>query len=176
MPGHGGILPTTGCRLGGIRSCVRPWAGATVSAPSTSAGRALQPAGQATPWLTRWYRRLRGRDALASVPVLGLSTILAEYERVDLVHMDIQGAERDVVQGAIDTLDAKVRLVHIATHSPDTAATGGHDVEAPLRRLFSERGWNSRVDVPCQGTTEVCGHSVRLNDGVQVWANPRLAA
>jgi len=147
-----------------------------VGRPAAWYGQALQPAGQATPWLTRWWRRFRGRDALASVPVLGLSTILADYEHVDLVHMDIQGAERDVVLGAIDSLNAKARLVHIATHSPDTAATGGHDVEAPLRRLFSERGWICRIDVPCQGSTEVCGQSVRLNDGVQVWANPRLAA
>jgi FkbM family methyltransferase len=147
-----------------------------VGRPQAWYGQALQPAGQATPWLARCWRRWRGGDALTTVPVVGLSTILADYDRVDLVHMDIQGAERDVAAGAIDALDAKVRLVHIATHSPDTAATGGHDVEDPLRRLFSERGWQRRIDVPCRGQVEICGHDVRVNDGVQVWLNPRLAA
>jgi FkbM family methyltransferase len=147
-----------------------------VGRPQAWYGQALQPAGQVTPWLTRWWRQLRGRDALASVPVLGLSTILAQDKCVDLVHMDIQGAERDVAQGAIDALDAKVRLVHIATHSPDTAATGGHDVEAPLRNLFSAHRWQPLVDIPCQGEAQICGQSVRVNDGVQVWVNPRLAA
>lgn len=147
-----------------------------VGRPQAWYGQALQPAGRATPWLTRLWRQWRGGEALKTVPVVGLSTILADYEQVDLVHMDIQGAERDVAEGAIDALDAQVRRVHIATHSPDTAATGGHDVEAPLRRLFTEHGWELEVDVPCQGQTDVCGRPVQVNDGVQVWRNHRLAA
>jgi FkbM family methyltransferase len=147
-----------------------------VGNPRAWYGQALVPTGTATPWPQRLWRRLRGREALANVPVASLSAILAPNDRVDLVHMDIQGAERDVATAAIDALNAKVARVHIATHSPDTAGTGGTEVEGPLRHLFASHGWQAQVDVPCHGEVEICGDRVVVNDGVQVWTNPRLAA
>jgi len=53
---------------------------------------------------------------------------------VDLVDMDVQGAEADVVRGSRQSLIDKIKRVHIGTHT----ATG----EAELFSMFGEMGWH----------------------------------
>jgi hypothetical protein len=63
----------------------------------------------------------------------GLTEILAPLPRIDLVDMDIQGAELEVVSSTTRVLEEEVKRVHISTH---LAA-----IEAALRDLFSSLGW-----------------------------------
>jgi FkbM family methyltransferase len=73
-----------------------------------------------------------------TVAAVTLPELLRPFDRVDLIHCDIQGAEADVFEQAAPEVDAKVRRVHVGTH--------GSDVEARLRRLFGSRGWTNLND------------------------------
>jgi hypothetical protein len=98
-----------------------------------------------------------------------LGSILARYPMVDLIDLDIQGAELDVLSPAVGELDARVRRLQIGTHSPS--------IEVGLRRLSSAHGWQLLHDF-AQGTrirAEGLDKELEVEDGVQTWVNPRLA-
>ena len=124
--------------------------------------------------LIRWSRntvanRLAvGRDArkVGRVRAVSLETILRPLELVDLIDADIQGAEADVFEAAVDQLALKVRRVHIGTH--------GGEFEERLRAHFGQLGWERRFDYPSGSDVKTPWGSVRFEDGVQSWVNPAL--
>jgi FkbM family methyltransferase len=101
------------------------------------------------------------------VRVVSLDQLLRPWKHVDLIDLDVQGAELDVL-AASEQLDRKVRRVHIGTHDPE--------VEAGLRRLFARLGWINRGDYPCLTANVPTPYGrVTFQDGVQSWVNPKLA-
>jgi FkbM family methyltransferase len=100
------------------------------------------------------------------VPAVTLASLLQKLDRVDLIDIDIQGAELTVIRSAIDEIDRKVCRLHIGTHA--------HDLEQGLKETLGSHGWLCHVDYPCQSTTETAFGTVRFGDGVQSWTNPRL--
>ena len=100
------------------------------------------------------------------VPAVTLSSLLSDVDRVDLIDMDVQGEELTIVRAAIDDLDRKVCRLHIGTHA--------HHLEKGLREALGSHGWVSHFDFPCQSTTETPFGTVRFDDGVQSWTNPRF--
>jgi FkbM family methyltransferase len=102
---------------------------------------------------------------IRQVPGITLATVLAEIDRCDLVDMDIQGTEADVLEAAVEAVNAKVKRVHIGTHSGEN--------EERLQVLFRELGWWNRWDLP-RGRNETPFGSVDCEDGVQTWVNPAL--
>ncbi len=100
------------------------------------------------------------------VKSMTLESVLARYEQVDLIDLDIQGVELAVLSSSIDLLSSRVKRLHVATHS--TA------VEAGLRGLFSENGWTCINDFPGQSTVETTYGVIDFQDGVQTWVNNRL--
>ncbi|MFZ1994028.1 MAG: FkbM family methyltransferase, partial [Solirubrobacteraceae bacterium] len=66
-------------------------------------------------------RRVRGGSdrGVDRVRAVSLRTLLGPLDRVDLIDADIQGAEADAIEPAADLLDAKVKLVYVATHNRD---------------------------------------------------------
>jgi hypothetical protein len=102
-----------------------------------------------------------------------IDEILSLLSPLDYLHMDIQGAELDVLSYRPDYLDRWVRLVNIGTHSIE--------IEAGLRKLFRELEWDCLYDVqlgskhPVRMGDEVTPE-VEFGDGIQVWRNPRLGA
>lgn len=109
-------------------------------------------------------------DGYSSVPVpcLTLPDVLEGCHLVDLVDMDIQGEELKVVSSSTGLLDAKVKRLHIGTHSAE--------IEEGLRKLLRKRGWELLADYGCLGVRETPYGPVRFQDGVQTWLNPRLAS
>ena len=95
-----------------------------------------------------------------------LSDILPETSRIDLIDMDVQGEELKVVSAAIDALDRRVARLHIGTHS--------HDIEAGLRSLLSQHGWQCKTDYACAQTNQTPWGPLQFVDGVQSWVNPAL--
>lgn len=85
---------------------------------------------------------------------------------IDLIDMDIQGAEAEFVEANIDILCSRVRRMHIGTHS--------REIEKKLRRIFRRRKWESVWDFPCLSTTATPYGKISFVDGVQGWVNPRL--
>ena len=98
------------------------------------------------------------------VRTIDLTELFANYRRIDYLHMDIQGAELDVLSNAPDVLKRKVKRVLVGTHS--------NDIEDGLRRLFGDLGWRAQYDFPLNTHLRINGAEVALGDGVQVWINP----
>ena len=101
---------------------------------------------------------------LRTVPGLSLETVLANCERVDLVDVDVQGVEHEILEPAFATLNAKVSIVHVGTHS-DVA-------EASLRRAFQRHGWHNAFSYPSHTEMNTPFGPVRFTDGVETWVHP----
>jgi FkbM family methyltransferase len=95
-----------------------------------------------------------------------LTEIISDIQRVDLIHMDVQGEEFKVVRSAIDVLDHNTARLHIGTHE--------REIEDDLRRLLTAHGWRCEADYKCLDTNETPWGPVAFSDGVQSWVNPRL--
>jgi len=129
---------------------------------------------------TNWYgQRLRFRNdhmfsrfrlkrdvKPRSVQTTSLNTLLKDYDRVDFIDVDIQGSERAVLESSRETINRKVKRIHIGTHS--------HGIEAGLRTLFDGLRWKVHFDFPCQGESGTPYGKIKFQDGVQSWINPNL--
>jgi FkbM family methyltransferase len=102
--------------------------------------------------------------AVQPVRAVSVETVLQGFEHVDLVDVDIQGAEADALEPAGDVLDERVKRVFVATH--DRAN------EERLRALFLELGWTCLFDFPGGGPAETPWGRMLFEDGVQLWLNP----
>jgi len=112
-------------------------------------------------------------DSVRHVKALTLQDIIADVPRIDLMHVDIQGAEYDVLRSSIDLLNSKVDSIHVGTHSPDVEATRGRDMDALVQELLREAGWRQRTRVRPGETIVRAARNVTFVDGVQSWENPR---
>jgi FkbM family methyltransferase len=108
--------------------------------------------------------RIRGA-LTTSVRAYSLPTLLAPFDRVDLVHIDIQGSEADVVSAGREVLQQKVRRVVIGTH--------GRAIEQALLEELSSQGWALEADQACRYSPFGAGLALAV-DGCQVWRNPRV--
>jgi FkbM family methyltransferase len=106
-------------------------------------------------------------ERVVTVDAVRLTDLLEPFERVDLIHCDIQGAEAAVFEQAATAVDAKVQRVHIGTHGPE--------IELRLRRLFSSLGWENVNDYACGTSAETPWGTMDFQDGVQTWVNGALA-
>ncbi len=82
------------------------------------------------------------------------------------MHVDIQGAEHEVLAASREALDRKVARIHIETHSDE--------VEVQLRELFSGLGWTSVWDFAQNTRNETPYGEMLFVGGLQTWRNPRL--
>lgn len=96
-----------------------------------------------------------------------IAAILAEHGEIDLIDMDVQGAELGIVTRGIEAMNRQVRRLHIGTHGPE--------LEAGLREILSAHGWRAVRDFPSQKTVATPYGEVSFGDGVQSWLNPRFA-
>jgi FkbM family methyltransferase len=106
------------------------------------------------------------RGDLEEIRSISLATLLADKERVDLIHIDIQGHEEDVLRAGIEHLNAKVRRMVIGTHS--------RAIEGHLFDLLHENGWKCEFELPCSLSLGEDGRLYLTVDGEQVWRNDRL--
>lgn len=120
---------------------------------------------------TRGHRRVESFNGeavrLATVPAVSLRTLLQPLGMVDLIDLDVQGAELDVLAPAADALQRQVKRVHVGTHRAG--------IEASLRALFTDLGWESVFDYPCKTAAHPTPWGpIDFEDGVQTWLNPAL--
>jgi FkbM family methyltransferase len=119
-----------------------------------------------------WYGQAIAEHATAAsesiqkVRAVSLSSILSSHNSVDLLDLDVQGAEATVLNAAITAVNERVKRVHIGTH--------GHDLEVELRTLFRRNGWYKLNDYTCQSTELTPWGETVFGDGVQTWINPRF--
>jgi FkbM family methyltransferase len=111
--------------------------------------------------------RSHGASDTFAVRTFSLASLLTKFDFVDLIDMDIQGAELDVISAAGDNLATKVKRIHIGTHS--------HEIESGLRNFFGPMGWHCESDFSCLGKSETLYGCIDFGDGVQTWINPKLS-
>jgi FkbM family methyltransferase len=101
------------------------------------------------------------------VPGVSLAGIIKGFDRIDLIDMDIEGQELPVVRSTIQELDAKLKRLHIGTHSKE--------IEAELRQILSAHGWHCQADYPLFSACETPWGVINFQNGVQSWVNSKLA-
>jgi FkbM family methyltransferase len=118
------------------------------------------------PWLTAKMTRVK---------TVSLRTILRPLGFVNLIDLDVQGAEYDVLKAAAPDLDEKVRRVHIGTHGRRVhIGTHGKGIEEKLREMFLSMGWNMVNDYSSHSKSQTPYGEVSFGDGVQTWLNLKL--
>ncbi len=108
-----------------------------------------------------------GNEQVKKVKAVNLNELLETLDRVDLIDLDVQGAELIVLKAAAEQVDRKVKRVHIGTH--------GTEIEAGLRKLFSDLGWKGVHDYPLGSESVTPWGAIKFQDGVQSWINSKLA-
>lgn len=93
-------------------------------------------------------------------------SVMAGDKPIDLLHIDIQGAEADYVIGSYDAIAAQVKRVLIGTHS--------RAIEGQLTAFFLEKGWELEMDRPAIAPPRG-GRPQILIDGVQMWLNSKAS-
>jgi FkbM family methyltransferase len=90
---------------------------------------------------------------------------VTQGRRLDLLHIDIQGAEVDVVRDSLDFLGRNVAYMMIGTHS--------RQIEGQLMDLLLPQGWVLEIERAAI-LTLADGKPLVTVDGVQGWRNPTL--
>ncbi|MDD5277824.1 MAG: FkbM family methyltransferase [Methylovulum sp.] len=97
------------------------------------------------------------------MPAVDIGTLIKDEEILDFMHVDIQGAELDLLTEIFDLLCKKVRYIFIGTHSKQ--------IEAGLFDLFMGKSeWKLEMERPAIFTL-IDGRPVIKCDGVQAWRN-----
>lgn len=115
----------------------------------------------------RYFQAMSGPNiaSIDKIACVSVESLTRDYDVVDLLHVDIQGAEAKVIPASLDTINKKVRRIIIGTHT--------HGIDRLLINLFGKSGWI------CEGVTasqirETAGIPVVTKDGCQVWRNTNL--
>jgi FkbM family methyltransferase len=105
-------------------------------------------------------------DRYVRIPVVDISNFISDEEIIDFVHVDIQGAELDLLTEIFELLCQKVRYIFIGTHSKQ--------IEAGLFNLFTNSTpWKLEMERAAIFTL-VDGTPFVSVDGVQAWRNPAV--
>jgi FkbM family methyltransferase len=111
-------------------------------------------------------RRHKSQWRSINIPSVRLGSLLQGLETIDLIDMDIEGQELPVIRSAIEELNAQVKRLHIGTH--------GKEIESGLRQLLSAHRWQCLADYSLWTTSETAWGTIKFENGVQTWVNPRL--
>jgi hypothetical protein len=100
------------------------------------------------------------------VSAVTLNTILQPLDQIDYLDVDIQYAEQTVIPASMDLIGAKVKRIHIGTHTPDI-----HD---SLLALFREAGWRIVFSFDPQKHHATPWGNFITSDGILTAVNPRF--
>lgn len=112
--------------------------------------------------------QLRGADSsrYVRIPIVDIAALIADERCLDLLHVDIQGAELDLLTEIFELLSKRVRYVFVGTHSKQ--------IEAGLFDLFTGGG-NWKLEMERAAIFRLTdGRPVVTGDGVQGWRNGAL--
>ena len=97
---------------------------------------------------------------------ISINTLLKESKGlIDLMHIDIQGAEYEAIPPAIDYMKEQVRLVMVGTHRSNLM----HD---EMEIFFTGHGWIPRYIFARNTECLTPWGKINFNDGFQLWENP----
>ena len=107
--------------------------------------------------------------SMSEVPCCRLDTLVGRNQQVDFLHVDVQGAEGELIVSHLDWLNNAVKSIMIATHS--------RPLEGELMARLGEAGWILLREKPCRfaagaAISEWAGATTA--DGSQHWINGKL--
>ena len=79
---------------------------------------------------------------LRSIPCKTISTVCDGVGEIDFMHMDVQGAEYELIASALPWLSRNVRSLMVATHS--------RIIEGATIRILANAGWTLKREKPCR--------------------------
>lgn len=147
----------------GIAPCIIPTL--VEAAISDTPGECLFLTGRPAEWYGQRIATLN-EEGCFRVLAVTLPELLRPHQLVDLIDVDIQGQEYLVIRAGLDELNAKVKRLHIATHSVE--------IERDLRDLLLVQLWEPVWDYECGKTQETPFGPIEFLDGVQSWVNQRF--
>lgn len=95
-----------------------------------------------------------------------LEQAIGHLPRIDLIDMDLQGAELALLRNSMAIMDERVRRVHLGTHS--------QEIEQTAREQFTAHGWTNVWDFGLAKQNQTPWGPCHFIDGVSSWINPRL--
>ena len=104
-----------------------------------------------------------------AVTLLAMRDLVRRETQWDIIHMDVQGAEYDICNSALDDLNARAKRIMIGTHS--------RKLDGDLFALFSRAGWILENEKPCKFTfwpNHKSLEAMTTVDGTQTWRNPNV--
>lgn len=104
--------------------------------------------------------------AYDELPMVALADLAAPHERVDFLHIDIQGGEADLVEKCLPILQDKVAYMFVGTHS--------RQIEGRLFHDLLRNGWHLEIERPGLLKLGEAAAPHMWVDGVQGWRNPTL--
>ena len=112
---------------------------------------------------------LKERSAVVKyVSAITLAELLAPFDHVDLLASDIQPSEAVVFPPFLSLLKAKVRRLHIGTHS--------RTAHASLHHLFAHAGWEIVFSYEPSSAHDSELGRFKTSDGILTLRNPDLTA
>ncbi len=99
------------------------------------------------------------------LPMISLETAIGNRDRIDLLHIDIQGGEANLIESCLPILSERVAYILVGTHSKH--------IEARLYDTLISAGWAIEMERPAFYQV-ANGRPVLYVDGVQAWRNPRF--
>jgi FkbM family methyltransferase len=102
------------------------------------------------------------------IEAISLPTLLLPLDFVDLIDMDVQGAELDILAAATETLKQKVKRVHVETHS--------EGLHTNILKLFQALGWKPHFIYAGNTADTTPWGRINFQEGTQSWLNPRLCS
>jgi len=102
------------------------------------------------------------------VDVYSISHILSDTDRLDLLHIDIQGGEVDILQQNISIISKKVAYIFVGTHS--------REIEGKIFTIMREHGFFLEIERPAILSLVPSHQPTVIFDGVQAWRNQRFSS
>ena len=99
------------------------------------------------------------------LPMISLESAIGDRDRIDLLHIDIQGGEAALIESCLSLLNEKVAYVLIGTHSKH--------IEGRLYDILTPAGWLIEMERPAFYQVKNWIPEL-IVDGVQAWRNPRF--
>ena len=102
------------------------------------------------------------------IPGVRLTDLLQTHRSIDLIDVDIQGAELPVITLSMQALTETTRRAYISTHSPE--------IHSKLALAFQTAGWQKLAMHGWNGSNEPTRFGpLTFVDGIQYWLNPHVA-
>lgn len=112
----------------------------------------------------------RGMEYVSDeIEAISIEKILADFDAIDYLHIDIQGAEYEVLSRHKELMNQKVRNVFVGTHS--------RMIDANLLQLFHDWGWDIPRSMACfvsHNRSIPTLEGMTMTDGEIFARNPRL--